>query len=298
MYLDSESKTRLTSLNVDGPFAGSARRKTERTNKMKKLMIAAAVAAMTAGAFAAEAEETVCNEKCPFGYQIKVALKTTSTLSVSNRTTECKEYCFRGPASLRLAGFVWGITEEDGDDPCGEKGCKCNAWDGAKIQMWNYDTHAAAQFTAMAGLQLDRIFSRNLDSTMVEIAFDLDQLRFAGFGYVAKRNGKWTIKNLAGFCAGVLPQECRSCSETDPCTEECKAWDDTAPVKVWGICDSEAAAPSVESPTTAAYGKWTLDWSAAVYQHVYDKDYSAEAGLRPGQTWGTCAPIDFTFTAN
>ena len=46
MYLDSESKTRLTSLNVDGPFAGSARRKTERTNKMKKLMIVAAVAAM------------------------------------------------------------------------------------------------------------------------------------------------------------------------------------------------------------------------------------------------------------
>ena len=52
MYLDSEGKTRLISLNVDRPFAESVRRKTERTNKMKKLMIAAAAAAMVSGAFA------------------------------------------------------------------------------------------------------------------------------------------------------------------------------------------------------------------------------------------------------
>ena len=82
-------------------------------------MIAAAVAAMTAGAFAG----VPCTQPCPFGYQIKVALKTTSTLSVSNQTTACEAFCFRGPASLRLAGFVFGSTNVDDSDPCGGTGC-------------------------------------------------------------------------------------------------------------------------------------------------------------------------------
>ena len=37
MCLDSESKTRLTSLNADGPFAEGARRKKERTTKLVKI---------------------------------------------------------------------------------------------------------------------------------------------------------------------------------------------------------------------------------------------------------------------
>lgn len=259
---------------------------------MKKLMIAAAVAAMTAGAFAGDP----CTQPCPFGYQIKVALKTTSTLSVSNQTTACEAFCFRGPASRRLAGFVFGNTSVDDSDPCGGTGCNCNAWgEGAKLAMWNYDTKQAANFEAMTGIQLDRIFSRKLDTSMVEIAFDLDDLRFAGFGYAAKRDGKWTIKNLAGFCAGTLPQKCTTCSSFDPCTGACE---DTAEavVKVWGICDDESLAPAIESENTVAYGKWTIDWSATVYNKVLDKTLSVDANeVQPGSDWGKATPIAFAF---
>ena len=112
---------------------------------------------------------------------------------------------------------------------------------------------------------------------MVEIAFQMDQMSYAGFGYAAKRNGQWTIKNLAGFCAGVLPQRC-----TGKCNDE-------EPIRVWSVCASENAAPGVESTSTTAYGKWTIDWSPTVYYRV-ENDQS----LIPGPTWADIEPVSFS----
>ena len=252
---------------------------------MKKLMIALAAAAMVGGAFA---EEDPCTAPCPFGYQFKTVLKTTSAQVVSNSVL-CTGFCLRGPASVRLAGFIYGTTDVEDDDPCGGKGCACNEWAGAKLLLWNYDTKAAAMPQAASISVLDRIISRKGDTTMVEIAFDLDDLRFAGFGYVAKRNGKWTIKNLAGFCAGQLSQKCIACSEVDPCTGACTQEDESA-VLVWGICDNESATPEVVAEKTAAYGKWTIDWSATVYNKVENK-----ASLIPTGFQAIGEGIDFNY---
>lgn len=252
---------------------------------MKKLMFVAAVAA---AAFGAQADD--CSEACPFGYQIKVMVKTTGTASLeafNAQASECKDtYCLRVPATRRFAGFIYGTTEEE-EVLCGEGGCACNEWTGANLVLWDYDSKKAAKVEAWTLLQLDRIL--NGDTSTFEMAFDFDSLRFAGFGRVAKRNGKWTIKNASGFCAGLIPQMCSTCKETTcgECTEE-----DVTPVAVWAICDNEAAAPAVESNTTVAFGKWTLDWSATVYNRILNK----QDVTQPGAAWGKAEPI--TISAN
>ena len=54
--------------------------------------------------------------------------------------------------------------------------------------------------------------------------------------------------------------------------------------------------PAIVSPTTAAYGKWTIDWSATVYNKVLDKTLAADANeVQPGSDWGKATPIDFQF---
>lgn len=279
MYLDSESKTRLTSLNADRPFAESVRRKTERTNKMKKLMIAAAAVAMVGGAFA---EVNPCTEPCPFGYQIKIYLKTTDAGSLSNKT-DCTELCLRKPAVKRFAGFIYGTTGEE-TVTCGEGGCECNDWSAAELVMWNYDTKAeAVPATAKLAL-LDRIY--NGDTTTAEICFTLDKMAYAGFGRVAKRNGKWTLKYASGFGAGMLAQKCTTCTEMT--CGECTGTED-ADVKVWAICASESAAPTLCAPYTAAYGKWTIDWSSTIYNRLLNK----QQVVQPGASWQIATPVLF-----
>ena len=283
---DSEDETRLTSLNADRPFAESVRRKKERTKQMKKLMIAAALVAATIGA---QAED--CSEACPFGYQIKIMVKTTATTNLeafNAQASDCKDtYCLRVPATRRFAGFIYGTTEEETVE-CPEKGCACNEWDEANLVLWNYDSKQTAKVEKWELLQLDRILDG--DTTTFEMAFDIDQLRFGGFGKVAKRptnGGKWTIKNASGFCAGLIPQMCSTCKETTcgECTEE-----DVTPVAVWGICDNESAAPAEESETTVAYGKWTIDWSSTVYNRVLNK----QDLTKPGAEWGVAEPVTIT----
>ena len=165
-----------------------------------------------------------------------------------------------------------------GTGSCGESAasCACNTWSDAKLLLWDYDTKEDARPSAGGILQLDRIFSRAGDSSMVEVAFRMDGMKYAGFGYAAKRNGQWTVRNLAGFCAGVLPQAC-----TGPC-------DESDGVRVWSICADEASEPDLRSPTTTAYGKWTMDWSPTVYYRVQDGK-----SLIPGPAWDDIEPVPF-----
>ena len=219
-----------------------------------------------------------CTVECPYGYQIKVALKTTAAASVSNEYTGCERVCLRKPVYRRLAGFLYGATESM--NSCGDGSCACNAWQCARLLLWDYDTHALAMPAEANLLLLDRILSPLMDTTTVEIAFTLDSLKFSGFGTAAKRNGVWTVRNLSGFCAGLVPQSCLTCA-TDPCTgaftDECEESD----VRVWAICASENAAPALCAKYAVAYGKWTIDWSPTVYYRVHDG-----LTLRPGLGWG------------
>lgn len=240
---------------------------------MKKLMIAAAALTLGYVATAASCGESVVTirEDCPFGYQLKIFVKTTGAGGVLDACGEAA--CLRVPATRRLAGFIYGATCVGGTGPCGEAGgCTCNQWEDAEFLLWNYDTKAEVMPKAVEVLQLDRIF--NGDTTTAEIAFRLVgnsyDFTLAGFGRTFKRNGIWTLKYALGFCAGVIP----SAACNDGCVD--------VPLNgVWSMCASETAAPDTLTDTTAAYGKWTLDWSSTLY-------YRIQNGLpvtSPGSTW-------------
>ena len=247
---------------------------------MKKMIVAAAAAVLAFGAVAAEQ----CGEKCPFGYQIKIYLKTTDAGSLSNKLN-CTELCLRKPAVKRFAGFIYGTTGEE-KVTCGEGGCCCNDWSGADLVMWNYDTKEEANPTKAQILLLDRIY--NVDTTTAEICFGIDEMVYSGFGRVAKRNGKWTLKYAAGFGAGLLAQQCSTCKQV--LCGECKGKKST-PVSVWAICADETSAPALKAPFTAAYGKWTIDWSSTIYNRVLNK----QDVTQPGAAWQVAKPTSFKY---
>ena len=247
---------------------------------MKKLMLAAALCAAAAGAFA-----DGCGEKtCVFGYQIKIYLKTTAGYTTASNTTTCVDgSCVRVPGIKRMAGFIYGTTKTGSTGTCGETGCECNAWDGAELLLWDYDTKLEAMPKTAKIDVLDRIY--NGDSTTVEMAFTLDDMKYAGFGRVAKRENNWTLKYAMGFGAGTLPApECTTCKTSCGATE-CSS---IGKALAWAICASESTKPT-ETPVTAAYGKWTIDWSATVYNR-----YMNNQTLIPGAAWETITEIPFT----
>ena len=249
---------------------------------MKKLMIAA-VAGVLAVAANADVKKTCVEELiCPYGYQIKIFVKTTGAGPAVDSCGDAS--CVRVPATRRLAGFIYGSTAYgDIPGPCSETNtvCQCNQWDEGELLLWNYDTKKEAMPKTAKIVQLDRIYTG--DSTTVEMAFKFEgwnyDFNLAGFGRVAKRNDMWTLKFAQGFCAGVIPAP--SCD---------KGCEEIVPALTWTVCQSEKTAPAFAPKTTAAYGKWTIDWSATVYNRV-----AAGQTLLPGSSWDAkLSEIPFT----
>ena len=248
---------------------------------MKKLMIAAAAVAMVGGAFA---DDCSCADPkpCAFGYQLKVFVKTTAAYGLDGKSGLCGDltpFCVRVPATKRFAGFIYGTTKKGSDGLCGEEGlCACNQWENgnAELVFWNYDTKQEIAPKAKI-LQMDRIYTG--DTQTFEMAFDLDDMRFGGFGKWFYRNDVKTVKYASGFCAGLIPAE--KCAKG--------VCGDTLDSKVWGMCDSERLAPQVAEKTTVAYGKWTLDWSAT----IYNRHSAGQQVNLPGQGWEVAKEVSF-----
>ena len=254
---------------------------------MKKLMIAALAVASAVAANAAVKKTCVEELICPYGYQIKIFVKTTGAGPALDSCGDAS--CVRIPATRRLAGFIYGATAYgDRPGPCSETNtvCQCNQWDEGELLLWNYDTKKEAMPKTAKIVQLDRIYTG--DTTTVEMAFKFEgwnyDFNLAGFGRVAKRNDIWTLKFAQGFCAGVIPAP--SCD---------KGCEEIVPALTWPMCDkfrldNERLPPSFAPKTTAAYGKWTIDWSSTVYNRV-----AAGQTLLPGSSWDAkLSEIPFT----
>lgn len=248
---------------------------------MKKLMIAAFAAALTG---AAVAENCGPDPKpCAFGYQVKIYLKTTGAASTASNTVTCVDgACVRVPAVKRMAGFLYGFTSTESTGACGDTGCACNDWDTTELLLWDYDTKREAMPKTATIDVMDRIFTG--DTSTVELAFTLDDMKYAGFGRAAKRNGQWTLKWATGFGAGTLAAPaCTTCTTScgvTECAESGKAL-------AWDVCDKETAAPTYNNGKTAAYGKWTIDWSATVFNRVTNG-----LTLIPGASWEAIEPVE------
>ena len=281
---------------MNGPFAVSVKRK-RKNKKMKKLMIAAAAAALVGGAFAADCGEcadkcTPCAEPCPFGYRLKVMVRTTASCNVTKGSEcgECSSANYRGPVIRRFMGMVYGTVGTEAGN-CGEQGCACNDWkDTANIALYDYDHSLAVALDYAELIQLNRIGCKAADRNKAEMAFSVGFLcndkptgamTFAGFGLCGNHNGKITIGSISGYCAGLLPAgqvEVKDCKEVSTCGN-----------LVWNLCCNT----SYTCTTTAAYGKWTLVWDSDVASKVSGATESLNSAnafeVKTG--WGTAKAV-------
>ena len=221
---------------------------------MKKLMIAATIAALAGASFAD------CNEKCTFAYRMKVMVRTTASRGVNDSAT-CSEGCYRNPEIRRFIGFIYGST---GSKEC----CDCNAWKKASVALWDFDARKAVPLTQAELFILDRVGYQKTDKC--EMYFELRSketcekltqdgyMAFGGFGSTGIHDGNITVGAVAGYCAGVLPAFC-SMMDAKTCKEKC------AISTAWDLCTPKALD---KTRGTAAYGKWTLTWDSGAAAQV------------------------------
>lgn len=243
---------------------------------MKKLMIAATIAALAGASFAD------CNEKCTFAYRMKVMVRTTLAQGVNDAAT-CTEGCYRNPSIRRFIGFVYGST---GSKEC----CDCNAWTKANMALWDFDARKGVTLDSAELFLLDRVGYQKTDKC--EMFFELcttetcgnvkgnGYLAFSGFGSTGIHEGNITIGSVAGYCAGVLPAFCNT-RDPKTCKESCQI------SKAWDLCTGKEVTPGY----TAAYGKWTLVWDSGAAAQVGATLGAASASI-DGVTTATCVMED------
>ena len=217
---------------------------------MKKLMIAALVAAMGGVAMAADCGEPL---KCPFVYRIKLAGKTVTGLaSASNKTTCVDGKCWVKPTSLRIAGYFYGEGEGK-EGTCGDISCDCKDGEAyvANNVFWDA-TKSEVKFTTVK-FDIFEILRNSGAQNKAQILLTLDDLNLAGFGAFNPKTGN--LKNASGFFAGKLPAaQCAGvpglCGEPAGEAEDAYAF---APC---------ALKEAVTSTGSIAFGRWNLAYKA------------------------------------
>lgn len=255
--------------------------------------MAFAIAAVAGFAGASSCNDP-CGEACPFGYRVKVMVRTTGSCNAINTAKtacdECNMASFRGPVIRKFVGVVYGTTATEAG-VCGDNGCACNDWkDTASIAFFDYDTNRPLALDAGTTelIQLNRIGCKAEDRAKAEMAFtvgfacgeNVAKMTFAGFGLCGNHDGKITIGAISGYCAGQLPASTTVASGS-PCvdpTVDCGNM-------VWNICCNTY----YKCAYTAAYGKWTFVWDAGMASKV-GSNLTATAA-RTG--WGTAVPVAF-----
>ena len=258
---------------------------------MKKVMIAAAVAALAGIATAAS-----CTD-CPFGYRLKVMVRTTGSYSVTKQDAcnECSTDSYRGPVIRRFMGMVYGTTKAS-TGTCGDVGCACNEWKkGVNVAIFDYDiaTPVTLDNATTELLQLNRIGCKAEDRQKAEMAFQIGftcvqkkkatvvaPMTFAGFGLCGNHDGKITVGAISGYCAGQLPAG--ASIYNGPCKDPTTECGNMA----WNLCCNTP----YKCAYTAAYGKWTLVWDSG----IADKVGTNLTATKAKTGWGEAKPVELT----
>lgn len=228
---------------------------------MKKLMIAAAAAAMTAGAFAGICDEDKVLAGC-LAYDLKVVLKTPvpKTIKCSEKDMcssdkFCVTYATLGKKTLN--GFLWACEYD-----CTDYG----TLDGFSFALWEkatktpYVTVTSGKDQNFGSIAFKRFGKKATD---VEVYFDIQDdyacnennaaldLRLAGVGKWDKK--KEYMKSASGYAVGVR-SFCDA--ETDNYKYEC-GMDGALFVD---LCDEFTTwcTDGTQYTDTIAYGTWTL----------------------------------------
>ena len=206
---------------------------------MKKLRIAAAVAAMGASVFAECAEI-----KCAAAWRMKLAGKTVIAKSLA-KATECDEdSCWLKAGSYRLAGYIYSIAgEECACDPCNEffgAGLGFHFWNENKVEVKMTPSLAQYEILRNSGAQDKAYIGMKLTDEGGK------ELYLAGFGKYVRAKG--ILKSSSGFFAGELTAP--KCSITKECVET------ATPASAFAPCTLAKDQPEA----VIAFGRWSLTW--------------------------------------
>ena len=233
---------------------------------MKKLIIAAAVAAMGAGAFAAPAST---GEQA---YTMTLTIKTTYGAygRYADTLLDCEEVTtgyFRKQCTEKLAGLIWGCWCDTIAAPAPGDFSGYVFWNVTR--RYQYVPNQKFEWKALDKSILNRISNNgkvveglwSLELTKPAVGNTAEYVDYslvgAGFGKVGggrilsdTKSSVW-ISSMSGYCAGWHVYDC---SVTGHCGEA-----DTNGVAYWPLClcgDVEDA--------TAAYGTWSLKFNTTV----------------------------------
>ena len=209
---------------------------------MKKLMIAAALAAMTVGVAEAACEKA----NCTFAYKLVMNGKSTKAVPLTE-TVGCEKgsACWRQIASIRWVGWVWG--QAPSEDDC----CECNKFEEFASAVWDAKTgKLLPEDNRLVTIQFINVLRRGGARDKAEVLLTLGEtVNLAGFGPVTSAS---FFKGAHGFFAGsVVPPQCCACVEGGD-DEECIS------AQYFTLCDGEVG----EENLTVAYGRWSLKYSA------------------------------------
>ena len=258
---------------------------------MKKLMIVAALAAMTTGAFADatvyEYKLTLNTTTCKSGK----AAKNTYLTSALGGYEAGEEVVYRTPAKLTIYGVAWGCecdtalagTWSEREVVINRKGDTTNVWDG--LTFWNKKTDGFLG-GVYNGVEIENDFFNRIGKKgdQVEMSFTIQnsdaatsgdfELKCAGFGTIQNGYKKDDdgvvesdcysyIKSAKGSVAGFLfPEDdafvCTFCG-----TEETYC-------DVWEFCECGEFA---DADKTVAYGTWTMKYVKAASKALQTKLY-------------------------
>ena len=219
---------------------------------MKKLMIAAAIAALAGVTFAD------CGIDCAYAYRLKLAGKTVKGKSLAAKSACETGACWAKPASLRIAGYIYGVTDAEGEEGCAT--CGCNDFSGFEtVGFWNENK---VQVTFEPTVELFEILRNGGAKNKAQILIKAGDLNLAGFGVYNPKTQK--LKSASGFFAGTIEAPvCAGAYDKSTCE-----WGEATPAQVYTLCNLEEAA---DASAAIAYGRWSLTYKA-------DKVAALEAG--------------------
>ena len=227
---------------------GSNKPDSGKEKKMKKLMIAALVAAM-GGVVLADG----CGLDCVYAYRIKLSGKTVKGKSVAAKSACETGNCWAKATSYRVAGYIYGANEAEGEGSCAT--CSCNAnLEGNTAIFW--DENKVQQFADVTSVEFEvfDILRNSGAKNKAQIAFKLGDLSLAGFGVFNPSTQK--LKSASGFFAGTLEAPvCAGAYDSSTCE-----YGEETTAMVYGYCDDADTAKEAEK--AIAFGRWNLAYKA------------------------------------
>ena len=248
---------------------------------MKKIMIAAVVAAIGFGAFGASS----CSptpQVWVYKWQFKgktttgKKAKVTTVGSICKPSTQTSGDCtIRVPASLKIQGYTWACPGVECATDNTNLGFE-TAWVECNELFWqtkpfkaSFNGGVTTEFAHLIGKKKKQVEVLGIANLTDNEANATYELTYAGFGKVKNKSGKY-VKKVSGNFAGSLSQPW-SVKKAKKKSECCTAAANCIKAGYWDcatlalICD----APSI------AYGKWS-----AKYMKSASKKFEAKGTLK------------------